>query len=50
MSFGVVGNSGALVEKVIFEIRNVQLSYSTLVLNPWVDEMFSSVINIILLV
>lgn len=50
MSFGVVGTSGELVEKVIFKIRNVLFSYSTLVLDPWVDEMFSSVINIFLLV
>lgn len=50
MSFGVVGTSGGLVEKDIFEIRNVLFSFSYLVLNPWEDEMFLSVINIVLLV
>lgn len=48
MPFGVVGTSSGLVEKDIFEIRNVLFSNSTLVLSPWVDEMFSSVINIVL--
>lgn len=48
MPFGVVGTSRWLVEKDIFEIRNVLFSNSTLVLSPWVDEMFSSVINIVL--
>lgn len=50
MSFGVVGTSGGLVEKVSFEIRNVLFSNSTLVLSPWLDEMFSSVIKIVILV
>lgn len=50
MSFGVVGTSGELVENIIFEIRNVLFSYSTLVPDPWIDEMFPSVINIVLLV
>lgn len=50
MSVGVVETSGGLVEKVIFEIRNVLFSYTALLLDPWVDEMFPSVINIVLLI
>lgn len=50
MSVGVVETRGGLVEKVIFEIRNGLISYTALLLDPWVDEMFPSVINIVLLI
>lgn len=50
MSVGVVDTSKGLFEKVISVIRNVLFSYAALLLYPWVDEMFPSVINIVLLI
>lgn len=50
MSVGVVDTSKGLFEKVISVIRNVLFSYAALLLDPWVVEMFPSVINIVLLI